>query len=105
MKNQGENKNRNKFDSHMFMHFIADLTEIGPFYFLCILMSNIYIYIYINDVVLKTSLLSKHLMGIPNLALIHGTLYRAWQCDPLVGSRCKVPKAPTILRYLKPENS
>ena len=45
MKNQGENKNRNKFDSHMFMHFIADLIEIGPFYFLCILMSNIYIYI------------------------------------------------------------
>ena len=47
MKNQGENKNRNKFDSHMFMHFIADLIEIWPFYFLCILMSNIYIYIYI----------------------------------------------------------
>ena len=45
MKNHGENKNRNKFDSHMFMHFIADLIEIGPFYFLCILMSNIYIYI------------------------------------------------------------
>ena len=29
MKNQGENKNRNKFHSHTFIHVIADL--IGPY--------------------------------------------------------------------------
>ena len=39
MKNQVENKNRNKFDSHMFVHLITDL--IGPLYIFCILMSNV----------------------------------------------------------------
>ena len=42
MKNQGENK---KFDSHTFIHFIADLMR--PLYIFCTLMNNIYIYIYI----------------------------------------------------------
>ena len=45
MKNQGENKNRNKFNSYTFIHFLADL--IRPLYIFCILMSNIYIYVYI----------------------------------------------------------
>ena len=39
MENQSENKNRNKFHSHTFIHVIADL--IGPLYIFCILMSNI----------------------------------------------------------------
>ena len=46
MKIKGENKNRDKFDSHTFIiHFIADL--IRHLWILCVLMSNIYIYIYI----------------------------------------------------------
>ena len=40
MKNQGENKT---FDSHTFIHFIADLMR--PLYIFCTLMNNIYIYI------------------------------------------------------------
>ena len=49
----------------------------------------IYIYIYIvNNVVSSMG----HGIGIGGVI-------------SLVGSRCKVPKAPTILRYLKPENS
>ena len=36
MKNQGENKNKNKFYSYTFIHFIADL--IGPLYIFCILI-------------------------------------------------------------------
>ena len=44
MKNQGENKNRNNaFDSHEFIHFIADLT--GPFFH--VLLSNILYVLYI----------------------------------------------------------
>ena len=58
-----------------------------------------------QDNVLKHSLLSQHLMGIPTVAGIHGTLYKAWQYDSLLGSKCKVPKTSTILRYLKQENS
>ena len=47
MQNQGENKNRNNtFYSHEFIRFIADL--IGPLSIFHILLSNIYIYIYID---------------------------------------------------------
>ena len=45
------------------------------------------------------SSLSQHPMGIPNIAGVHGALYGAWWCNPLVRSRGKAPKAPTILRY------
>ena len=34
-----------------------------------------------QDNVLKHSLLSQHLMDIPTVAEIHGTLYKAWQYD------------------------
>ena len=44
MKSQDENKNRNNaFDSHEFIHYIADL--IGPLSIFHILLSEIYIYI------------------------------------------------------------
>ena len=33
MKNQGENKNKNKFDPYKFIIFIADLR--GPFFIMC----------------------------------------------------------------------
>ena len=46
MKNQSENKKRNKFDSYTFIHFIADLIE--PLYIFCSYIHKyIYIYIYI----------------------------------------------------------
>ena len=46
IKNQDENKNRNNlFNSHQFIHFIADL--IRPLSIFLILLSSIYIYIYI----------------------------------------------------------
>ena len=44
MKNQSENKKRNKFDSYTFIHFIADLIE--PLYIFCSYIHK-YIYIYI----------------------------------------------------------
>ena len=51
-------------------------------------------------------LLSQHPVGIPNVAGVHGALCGAWWCNPpRWGQRGKVPKTPTILRYLKPENS
>ena len=67
----------------MFIHFFADL--IGPMYSFCI-----YLYIsyvqgvtqnFLQDDVLKHSLLSQHLMSIPNLTGIHGTPYRDCQSD------------------------
>ena len=39
MKNQGEKKRNNKFNSPEFIHFTADL--IGPLYIFHILLSNI----------------------------------------------------------------
>ena len=43
IKNQDENKNRNNlFNSHQFIHFIADL--IRPLSIFLILLSSIYIY-------------------------------------------------------------
>ena len=56
----------------------------------------------------SVSLLSQHLMGVPNVALgqrIMGHCMGLVGVIPLVVSRGKAPKAPACLRYLKPENS
>ena len=54
---------------------------------------NIYIYIYICMYIVNNVVrFMGHCIGIGGVI-------------SLVESRCKVPKAPTILRYLKPENS
>ena len=79
MKNQDEDKNRNKFHSNTFIHVIADL--IRPLYIFCILMSNIYIYIYI----------------FIYIAGIHGTLYRAWWFDLPDGAQVQSPKNSNYL--------
>ena len=50
-------------------------------------------------------MLSQHRLGVPNVAGAHGELYGVWWCDPPGGVQVKAPNAPTILRYLKPENS
>ena len=45
-------------------------------------------------------------MGIPNVAGVHGALYGGLSgVIPLVGFKGKASKVPTILRYLKRENS
>ena len=51
------------------------------------------------------SSLSQHVMWFPNAAGIHGTLYGAEWCEPLMGPRNETLEVPAILRYLKPENS
>ena len=51
------------------------------------------------------TLLSEHLMGIPNVAGTHGVLYGTWPCDPPSGVQGQGLKSPIILRHLKPENS
>ena len=50
---------------------------------------------------INRSLLSQHMMGVLNVAGVHGALYEAWWCDLFGGA----PKAITIIRYLKLENS
>ena len=52
MEDRGENKNRNKLDSHTF--FLAFLLMIGPLYTFCILMSN-------EDFTIKWSVAAKSL--------------------------------------------
>ena len=54
-----------------------------------------------QDDVLKNSLLIQHLMGIPNVVGIHGTLYRAWWCDSRGGFQVQSPKSSNYLRVFK----
>ena len=54
-----------------------------------------------QDNVLKHSLLSQHLMGIPTVAGIHGTLYKAWQYNSPVGVQMQSPKNFNYFKVFK----
>ena len=76
MKNQGENKNRNKFDCHLFIHFIADLIYVYILIWYMLIYFYIYIYIlclYIiyNIIYIHTYIISymyKHLLKLQQSA-------------------------------------
>ena len=54
-----------------------------------------------QDNVLKHSLLSQHLMDIPTVAEIHGTLYKAWQYDSPGGVQMQSPKSFNYFKVFK----
>ena len=94
MKNQGQNKNRNNtFVSLEFIYGIYGVTR--KFQEDKILNS-------FGKNKVSRSLLSQHQIGVPIVAAVHAMVHGVIS---LVVSRGKAPKAPTILRYLKPENS
>ena len=62
-------------------------------------------YIYREKDNVNGSSLSQQLMSMPNIDGVHAALYATWSVILLVGSSGKAPKASTILRHLKSENS